>query len=149
MSEYFIYVISVLGTVAFCSFASYGGRCEKYTRFVLGAILLSALAVPTVRLFSDLSFTDFSADSVAIGESYTAEVLEEAYTEGIARAVEERFELSRGTVSVSCEDFSQSSVSARIIYVKLEGDAAFSDVRGVRNYVSESFGECEVSVKLD
>lgn len=149
MSEYFIYLISVLGTVAFCSFVSYGGESARYTRFVLGAILLSALTAPTVDFFKDFSLSDFSIGGSVVGESYTDEVLEEAYAEGIARAVADEFSFSVSSVSVRCDGFSVSSVSAEFIYVTLTENAAFGDARRVRSYVTDNFGECEVNLRFD
>jgi hypothetical protein len=149
MSEYFIYVISVLATVAFCSFVSYGGEGARYTRFALGAVLLCALTVPTVAHIKNLSRGDISFPDTQISESYTDEVLKEAYAKGIERAIAERFSLAEDSVAVVCRGFSVESVSADFLYVTLCGEAAFSDVPRIRSYVNEKFGECEVAVKFD
>lgn len=149
MSEYFVYIISVLGTVAFCSFVSFGGETEKYVRFVLGTVLLCALTVPTAARLKNFSLSDFVFTDTEISGSHTAKVLEQAYSEGVGRAVADEFSLSEGSVEVRCRGFSEETVRADFLYVTLSADAAFSDIRRIRSYVSENFGECEVTVKFD
>lgn len=149
MSEYFVYIVSVLLAVAFCSFISYGGETDKHVRFVLGAVLLCALTVPTVARLKNFSLADFAFPDTELSGSHTAQVLEQAYTKGVGRAVAEEFSLSEGSVEVRCRGFSEERVSADFLYVTLSGDAAFSDVRRIRSYVNEKFGECEVTVRFD
>lgn len=149
MSEYFVYIICALATVAFCSFASYGGESAKYTRFALGAVLLCAVTVPTAAHLKSISLGELSFSDMEISESYTDGVLEEAYSKGIERAIAEKFSLSEDSVDVVCRGFSGQTVSADFVYVTLSGEAAFSDLPRIRSYVNEKFGECEVAVKFD
>ena len=73
-------------------------------------------------------------------------VMEAAFCEGILRAVSERFSISAEEISVSTEGFSYSEMKAEKIRILLTGKARRADLRGIRQYVEENYGKCEVEI---
>lgn len=137
----FISVVSVM------SHPSFKAECNM----ALGILSLAALAVPILSLVTSLgSFPelDFFPEYDLSGGA--VEITKEAFEEGIGRAIEEKYRISKDELTVISRGFSFSDMRAESITVILSGGAVTSDSRDLAEFVKENFcpeGRCEV--KLD
>ena len=53
---------------------------------------------------------------------------------------------AQGEIAVEAVGFSSGSMAAEMIRVRLSGAARAADLRGIRQYVEETFGACEVMI---
>ena len=75
------------------------------------------------------------------------EVSQEAFSDGIAQAIEERFSIKSGEVEVECIGFSFSTMRAQTVRLSLKGSALLVDYRELSSYVAQSFtdgGRCYI-----
>ncbi len=119
----------------------------------LGVILLFAAVRPLADLPALRELTVLSADPDPLSQESSAEsaeafsaLMEKAYGEGIGRAVAGRFSLKEEEIEVRTSGFSYPEMTAERIRVLLTGGARTADLRGIRQYVEEHYGECEVEI---
>ncbi len=146
MSGDFIYILSVLAAVAFSSFTMYGSEDNRAAKFALGAILLAALSAPVmgaVKNLAEFEIPEYGESDYS--SELTEDVAKEAYCRGIRLALKDKFSLDYDAVEVDCIGFDLESMTAERINIILSDSASYSDSRGIRLYISENFGECEVS----
>ena len=150
MREYLIsvfvicFLTGVLGRVSFS-----GGEFEKTALLI---ITLFVIASPLTGLIGN-----FSLDSVLppegeydgmLDEGYV-EIAEQAFSDGIKRAIEEKFLLESDGVRVRVFGFDFNNMRAESIKVILSGKAATADYRRIKAYVdSLDVGECEVNIEI-
>ena len=146
MREVAVYLICAVSVVAFSSFVSYSGEEGKAGNVVLGIILLSSLTAPIPRLLSELSFSVEALPKTSFSDS-SCGVIEDAYCEGIAIAVSDKFGIDVGSIEVMCDDFSQTDLKAENVLVKLSDSSVYADIRGIRSYL-EKICECSVRIEI-
>lgn len=113
---------------------------RRVLSFSLGIYLLCAVILPLpslIRKGLDLSldYPDYSQG----GEEYFNTVLE-ASSEGVERALAERFGFSTELCEVTLIGFDAYALTADEVIVTLRGEAAYGDFFAVRSYVLEIFG---------
>ena len=85
--------------------------------------------------------------SIPLGE--VDAVAEEAFAEGIARAVASKFSLPEEDIRVTVQGFDFSSMSAERIRIFLSGRAALADYKQIEKYINEQqMGECECEIEI-
>ena len=125
-------------------------KLGESVRMAVGVLLLSFVILPLGAVFSSLGELEIPL-SLDIAESGVERTAEDAYCDGVKRALSERFGVGKDCFSVSCSGFSAVSLSAEKISVVMSGDASRIDFRAVRDYILESLeaGECECEIKID
>ena len=116
-------------------------------RGALSVLLVLALVGPLVSAVGELSesgigLPDFSTDTDGF-----AEVTETAFSEGVRRAVSEKYGLDRESVGIVIRGFSPEDMLSSSITVVLGEGSELIDYRAVRDFVAENFtrgGDCEV-----
>lgn len=143
-----VFVICLVGGI--CLTLSHGGG--KTESLAVGIIILWVILSP---LGESLSHFDPESwlDSVEIGDyegdGQIGSVIEDAFAEGIASAVAEKFSLDTENIRVRLYGFDQSRLSAERIRIILSGRAAFADYKAVEKYIDEmNIGECEVEIEI-
>ncbi len=140
-----VLALSVIGSVA-------GLVCHSslspITKATLATVALSVMLSPMLSLLSETQdgLPNIKPTMPPQTDGYI-EVGEGAFCEGIALAVEERFSLSRGEVSVICHDFDFVNMRAGDIRLSLFGAALLIDYREMCSYVEENFtngGRCYI-----
>ena len=145
-----LFILTAVFSVAFASFTLYDSERAKSARFTLGVILLSALAVSLVSLFGTLSDVEFSYTGEDFSNSAVEKTLEEAYCEGVLRAICTEFSIKRENIEVSVSGFDSEKLSPAVLYVTLRERGALSDFGAIRRY-AESLGaeKCIVEVSFE
>lgn len=150
--EYIIIAITLslfISVVSVMSHPSYKAECNM----ALGILLLAALAVPVLSLITSLGeFPELDTLPEYNLSGGAVEVSAEAFAEGIALAIEERYRLPSGEVSIMASGFSFSEMRAQRITVILSGTAVTSDSRDIAEFVVENFcpeGHCEVKLNFE
>lgn len=150
MTEYTLAVFAVLVLCGLLSLLCYGsGTAEKTAVGIIAAFVIIS---PLVTSFKNIDI-DKALDSLT-GGSYEADadcsqVAEEAFAEGIAQAVADKFYLNKENIRVKIIDFDMKKMSAEQIKIALRGGAAFADYRGIEAYVNSlEMGECTVEIEI-
>ncbi len=120
-------------------------------RCAAGILLLSFVILPIGSMIS--AVLDFELPDISYGENSVGGVAvtgEEAFCDGIALALSERFGAKRENFSVSCRGFKLESLSADKVHIVASGGAALLDYRMIENYIEESLEvrECECEIKI-
>ena len=135
-----ITVFAVFVVVSYSSFIAYAPS-DKTLRLALGVMMLSAL----VSFFSSFSFDLILPDTDADDFSELSELhnltVEEAFADGVALAVADKFGFSRADISVDAVRVSED-LTAEEIRLTLRGKASLADTRGIRSYLIEN-GICD------
>ena len=108
---------------------------------ISGADLMDGSPIYDIKPY--LSFTDSHPDA----KNGFAEVTETAFSEGVRRAVSEKYGLDRESVGVVIRGFSPEDMRSSSITVVLGEGSELIDYRAVRDFVAENFtrgGDCEV-----
>lgn len=150
MSEYFIGVFSVCLVGGICLTLAYGqGRGESLT---VGIIILWVILSPIGESLAHFD-PDGWLDSVEIpeykDESEIGAVIEDAFADGLARAVAEKFSLRKENIRVRLYGFDRNKLRAERIRIILSGGAALADYKAVEKYINEmDIGECNVEIEI-
>ena len=150
MSEYLIGVFGICLVSGICMMLVYGqGRGES---LVIGIVVLWVLISPVLDSLVHFDF-DKWIDSIEIPEygdnSQIGSVIEDAFAEGIARAVAEKFSIDEDSVRVRLYGFDQNKLCAENIRVILSGRAIMVDYKAVEKYINEmDIGECNVEIEV-
>ena len=141
------YLIAAMLATAVASLASYGGDNERWVRFALGVILAAAASKAIFNTVGGITLPEITVDdALEYGEDAHVEALAKAFSDGIRSELCGRFLLDSSEVYVSVDGFDSINMRAEHIRVVLTGEALGTDFRGVRAFVNENFGECEVSL---
>lgn len=150
MSEYAIsvFAICLVGGVGLT--LSYGqGRAE---RLAVGIIILCVILAPLVESISHFD-PDGWLSEIDIPENGEGTelggVIEDAFADGIAKAVAEKFSLDSEDIRVRLYDFDQTSLRAEKIRIILSGRAALADYKAIEKYIDGmEIGECDVEIEI-
>lgn len=135
---------------AVASLSSYGGENERWVRCALGVILAAAASTAIFNTVTGITLPEITVDdALEFGDDAHNEALAEAFSDGIRRELCSRFLLNTSEVDVSVDGFDSANMRAERIRVVLTGEAMGTDFRGVRAFVNNNFGECEVSLGFD
>ena len=150
MSEYLMEVFGILAIIGALSLLTYGsGRAESVA---LAIICLYILASPLVELVGGFKpegfFDSIKIPEVEIGSGYDA-VIEDAFADGIGRAVADKFLLRKEDIRVRLVGFDSERMRAEKIQLILSGRAALADYKAVEKYIdSLSLGEGSVEIEI-
>lgn len=136
---------------ALASLVSYKGKLDGASRGAIAIIILSAVSVPLANLAdAELRLPEISVEELLpSGEAEYEKVGREALQNGLRRMIAEKFSISEQDISVTVIGFDFSSMRAEKICVLLRRGAAASDIRAIRDYVTdEGIGECEVEIEI-
>ena len=142
--------IAICATVALLSFISHTGADNGGERLVLGAIFLLATVTGACELLGEATFaaTDTVPDAYCTNKA--EEVAKDAFCRGIVHLISEEYSLPTGSVAVSAEGFSLSTLSAERVGITLGGKGLMVDRAAVLRLLSDSgIKNCEVSYSYD
>lgn len=150
MTEYALSVFSILVVVGIGSLVCYGSAgAEKQALWIIAAfVILSPIisALGNIEI-SDIIY-DLPSDDPQLGDGYSA-VVEEAFSDGVARAVADKFLLKEENIRVKLSGFDAKEMRAEKIKITLTGTAVMADRRGIENYVNSlNLGECKVEIEI-
>ncbi len=151
MREYAIAIFAVclisgvLGLLSHKTFSS-------AQRFVFGVIILYVILTPLSDLAKNFDPDSLSGifDSSVQTPDYSYEsVAEDAFAEGIVKAVAEEFSLDRENIRIDIDGFDFENMCAKKIRIILSGGAALSDYREIESYINKiNIGECKVEIEI-
>ncbi|MBQ7363029.1 MAG: hypothetical protein IJW48_05810 [Clostridia bacterium] len=150
MKEYLISGITLSLITAIATHLSHRELLPP-VKMAAGAVLLSFVLVPLGGIFTALS--ELELPSFSFGDAVSGsvgEVGEEAFSEGVAKALAQRFGASEENFVVRCEGFDLETLSADKIVVVMSGSAALLDYRAIENYIEENLEvrECECKIEI-
>lgn len=149
MSQYAISVFGICLIGGVCLSLSHGsGRVQS---LAIGIITLFVILSPLSDMVSHFD-PDGWLDSSDFPEYETGEmdyIIEDAFAEGLSRAVAEKFSLDSEDIRVRLYGFNKNEMSAEKIMIILSGRAALADYKAVEKYVREmEVGECSVEIEI-
>ena len=150
---------SYFGTVlTLCLFLSVGlsvahPRFKSVTNLGAGVLIICAIMLPLVDIIRDFDIDDSFEKMLDEFEldGMTDSAIEDAFEDGIAQYVSDRWGVDRECIVVNVDGFDMESLSAQRIYVTLGGMGALVDYKRIEEALIEKFtrgGECEVSLKI-
>ena len=147
VSAYVAALVAATGIYAILSaIAPKNEETRRAVYLVLSFSLLALLISPMVSGALDGepdSLFDITLPEYGHDEGYFTEEARAAVTDGITKAVSERFALPEGTLSTECEFGDGVRLTAVRFY--LSGRGIFADNRGIEDYAKENFcSNCEV-----
>lgn len=150
MSEYAVSLFAICLVGGALLMLSYGqGRAES---LAVGIITLSVILTPVADLvisYDPEDFLDSLRGDVPEGELGTEGVIEDAFAEGIIRAIAEKFSLDKSHLRVRLVDFDSNTMRAEKIVITLSGAAALADYKAVEKYVNSlDLGVCNVQIEI-
>lgn len=150
MTEYAFSVFAICLVSGLCGLLCYGsGTSEK---IVLGIVTLYVMAAPlaeSVGAFDFDSLTEgVTPPEISTEPGYSA-VAEEAFADGICRAITEEFSLKKENIRVKITGFDFENMKAQSIKIYLSGIGVLADYRGIEDYINSlEMGECQVEIEL-
>lgn len=153
MGEFLSGFVGVASIFGLLMYVSYPGASQRTQRAASLVLLLYFVSMPIASFIGGLSSGEFSIPSydeseVADGGAFY-DTAKDAFSEGIARLLEEKYSIKGEDVSVSVYGFSLKEMKAEKIKILLFGGAVTKDWRGIEEYINESgLGECEVRVRI-
>ncbi len=152
MSEYFATVVLVSSLVAFFELFSYSGGEEKGEKLAISVIMIYLIIsplLPIVEGLSDFDISEITGEGGALTGGAYIEVGEDAFREGIAKLLLERWGLEKNTTVVTVVGFDFNKMKAERIIVKLLSKGITVDFREIEAYIEEAgLGECEVEYAI-
>ena len=148
MREYMLSVFMISAVVGVLSVIAYRGKGDP-SRVALGIILVYVVISPISDLSGGFDLSSIIDGSVNVPSGETAGVAEEAFADGIVKAVASEFSLSEEDIRVVLYGFDFSKMSAERIRIVLSGKAAFADYKQIEKYINEQeMGECECEIEI-
>ena len=150
MKEYALAVFGICAIIGALSLLTYGsGRTESLS---IGIICLfiraSPIAEVSLRVDTDGWLGSVSIPDGEISSGYD-EVVEDAFADGIKRAIADKFSLNKDDIRVRLTNFDSKNMFAEKIRVVLSGRAALADYVAVEKYLNGlSMGECSVEIEI-
>ena len=146
MTKYFVSVFVIAAIVSLLRLLGY--RSGIIERVALGIICIYTVVYPlgtAVNFDFDGVFDipEINVDSGVDG------IIEDAFAEGIARAVADEFSLKTKDISVRLFGFDSERMSAERIEIILSGGAVGADYRAIEDYIRKmEIGECVVEISF-
>ena len=150
MNEYALTVFSVCVITGVLGLVSYGsGRAEK---LALGVITLYIIIAPLVSELGNIDI-DSLFDKTTMPEYELeggfSQVAEDAFAEGIAKAVAEEFSVDLENIRVKIRGFDFENMRAEQITVILSGRSVAADYRSIEKYLNDlDVGVCRVEIEI-
>ncbi len=150
MREYALSLFATCALLGALSLIVYKKDGDATERFGMGVLLAAALILPLPGIIGAVGDSlSGGLPSVEIGEGEYLAVAEEAFSEGIRRAVCQKFSLAEDSVEVKVTGFILSEMRAEKIKITLSGVAALADYKAIESYLEgQSLGECEVRLDV-
>jgi hypothetical protein len=142
--------------IATLSYLSYPSASERAIKLALGIILVYSVFMPVfgfVANFDKSNVSDYFegiySDGDVDGEHIYAETAEEAFKQGIAKLVCNKYYIEEENIKVVLVSFDFESMHAEKIKIILSGKDSFADWRRIEEYVTGcGLGDCEVNLNF-
>lgn len=144
---YMAAALAVCGLLTALSLLRLPSEVERAERAAFSVLLIAALATPTASVLSYIGTLIRlpSGERPTPDTSVYEQTLTDAFSEGVRRAVCEKFSVRAEAVRVGVRGFSVKEGRAESITVLLLGEAWHVDHRAVKSYIEkEGWGACEV-----
>jgi len=149
MQGVYLGIIGPVMAVAFASFVIYDEERLRASRFALGIILLASVLLPISSAVKGVLAADFGYSEEGVDSSFVEKTVEEAFAEGVARAVCEEFSLKPSEVSVEALGFDSERMTAETIRLTLSGRAASANYAAIEDFINGSgLGKCVLEVRF-
>lgn len=152
MSEYFTTVVLVSALVALFELFSYSGGEDKGERLAISVIMIYLIIspfVPIVESLKETDISDFFEEGAALSGGAYIEVGEDAFREGIAKLLSEKWGLSENQTVVTVTGFDFNTMKAEYIIITLLSKGATVDFHEIEAYIEEAgLGLCEVKYAI-
>ena len=150
MSGYFISVFVICSGFGVLGILSYDEK-NKAQRAALGIIFLYVVLAPVAENLKSVgdATVDFEGIADEYGDEGYEQIGETALSNGIRRAIAEKFSVSEGDVSVILRNFDFNEMKSDSVSVILTGKAVFSDSIAIKKFVNDlGVGKCEVEISI-
>ena len=120
-------------------------------RVAMGLVLLLFVASPIASVFNtilNLKIPETGSEEI-IFKGGCDEVGEEAFCQGVASLLSDRYSVSASGFIVICEGFNLETLSADIVSVTLIEEAAKLDYREIKAYIEDNLKVKECDVKIE
>lgn len=150
MREYLLGIIAA-GVVCAVALSVSHENMRGATRSALGILMLVAVSAPVISVVQSVASSGIELpeyDGISPEGGYEA-VSEEAFCEGIRKAVASEFDIDVKAITVDCHGFDFKSMRADWIYVNISTPKA--DFRRIEEYCRTNFtkgGGCRVEFVL-
>ncbi len=150
MDEYLIILVGAGALSSLVALLSYGSAFEKWQKFGVSVIILYLILSPLIGFLSQISASDipdiFDEELPGFSESGLYEqTAKDAFSEGIARLIEEKWDIPREKISIRLTNFHIDEMRAEKIEITLYGRGIGADFRVIEKYLENaSLGDCEV-----
>ena len=153
LGEYLIVAVAlsaVMGVIGALSHTALASECETG----IGIICLATVLTPIVGIVASSDVPTLPDYTVEAGlEGDYAEVGEGALLLAITGYLSDKYSLSAEEVCVTGEGYSFTEARFSRLTVRLAGNSALADVRGMRDEIGKLFlsdgGECRVVIDFD
>ena len=151
MNEYFFAVFAATAVLGALGMISYKEN-SSLEKAAIAIILLYTVAAPIAHAAQNGGnslFSDIHIDNIDVSEDGYVGVAQDAFEEGIRRAVSDKYSIREEDVSVRAVDFDFVKMRAGKIKILLTGLGVICDTRGIEKYVDGfGLGECEVNIEI-
>lgn len=150
MNTYIGLVLSVGACAALGGALLYDSERDTVSRTAISLIILLATVSPIVAFISQLSFTLPELPELPNAtEGEYAEVAREAFCDGVAELLSEKYSLPSESFAVKCESFDFTAMRAERITVTLRGSAVRCDPLLVEKFInSYGIGDCHAEIGI-
>ncbi len=138
MSEAATFVVTMCALVSLLSFIAYQKTDGRSVKLALGVILISSLISPVGEVISMISEINPEYEyGASDGGEMREKAIEDAFCEGVAEAVADKFSLDAKLISVSAVGFDADKMRCEVLRVRLYGVAALADGAGIERFLAE------------
>ena len=151
MSEYFLTVISVGVVSAVAGVLIYDPERAAASRTAISIVLLLAVSAPVGGIISELGSVGLPElpEDITVGEGEYERVAEEAFKDGIAAMLADKYSIGEDCFSVRVTGFRFFDMQAEDINVTLTGAAVKCDPLAVERYInSYGIGDCHAEIGI-
>lgn len=150
MTEYALAAFGILALSGALSLLSYdSGRAEKAALAIICLFTLLSPVAEAAYSFDPGEIVDKITIPDIDTESGYDRVIEDAFADGIASAVADKFLINKENIRIRLYNFDSKNMSAGSIRVILSGRAALADSIAIEKYLdSLSLGDCEVEIEI-
>ena len=150
MSAYFGLILSVGIVAAVGGALLYDGERATVSRTAISVILLLATVTPVAAFVSQLSLKLPELPELPeTSEGEYREVAEDAFCEGVAALLSDKYSLPVDCFAVKCRDFDFTAMRAAALTVTLRGSAVRCDPIAVEKFInSYGIGDCYVEIGI-